>query len=69
MVKQAKLHSIKIRCPKTNKLVNIPGAIVEMGANAADDDCEMCGSHGYVRIDIDKCPSCGKRHDIELSSW
>ena len=29
--------------------------------------CELCGSHGYLSVDV-KC-RCGKTHEIEIKSW
>jgi hypothetical protein len=34
-----------------------------------EDECEMCGSHGRVYVDV-VCPHCKKgSHEITLNEW
>jgi len=63
--KKATLESIKIRCPKTDKLVTVSSKKLTWYAN--NSECEMCGSHGHIEVSVN-C-SCGKTHDIELYEW
>jgi hypothetical protein len=65
MKKKPELKSVRIYCPKLDQNVTIN--VKNIMAHGRSDDCEMCGSHGDVSIDV-KC-KCGKRHDIELHSW
>ena len=64
--KEAILESIKIRCPKTDKLVTIPAK--EVSWSGWEADCETCGGHGGVDMTVTTC-SCGKSHDIDVHSW
>ena len=36
--------------------------------NAHSGECELCGSHGDVKVETEKC-ECGENHTIELYSW
>lgn len=36
--------------------------------SASDQECELCGSHGHISVDI-KCPKCKSYSEIELQSW
>ncbi len=63
--KEATLKSARIHCPKLGKVVTLPAG--SLSWSAADDECDMCGSHGHVTMTV-TC-ECGKYHDIELSSW
>lgn len=64
--KEATLHSIKIRCPKTDKLVNIPFDKIDW--NGWEADCDCCGGHGGVLVKIREC-KCGKPHSIDVDSY
>jgi len=35
---------------------------------SSEAECELCGSHGSIKVYITGCP-CGKSHDIEIKSW
>lgn len=37
--------------------------------NSSESECELCGSHGHMSIDIVTCPGCGKYHTIEVKEW
>lgn len=37
--------------------------------NSSESECELCGSHGHMSIDIPTCPGCGKYHTIEVKEW
>ena len=37
--------------------------------NSTESECELCGSHGHMSIDIPTCPACGKYHTIEVKEW
>jgi hypothetical protein len=37
--------------------------------HSSESECELCGSHGSMSIWINKCPQCGKYHDIEVKEW
>ena len=54
--KEAKLYSIKIRCPKLDKLVNVP---VKDTFWTGYGCC--CGSGNDVKLTVTKC-KCGKEH-------
>ena len=36
--------------------------------SAHDDECELCGSHGDITVDV-RCPECKTYGEIELQSW
>lgn len=50
-------------CPYIDKEVKIKG----ISLSSADDECDLCGSHGYISTSIN-CP-CGLNHEIEIDSW
>jgi len=62
---EAKVVSLTILCPTLNKEVIVTSDYSFSGYEA---ECELCGSHGEVKVCIMKC-ECGKTHDIQLSSW
>ena len=35
--------------------------------SSSEQECEICGSHGYVKLSVYKCECC-KSHDIEIRS-
>lgn len=56
-------------CPVTEEEVSID---YDSGFDLShsESECDLCGSHGHVGLDLSKCKSCGKFHDdIELTSW
>ncbi len=62
---KATFESLKIRCPKTEKIVSVPAKKVSW--RGWESECDMCGGHGGVEMDI-TC-SCGEHHDIEVDNW
>lgn len=64
--KEATFESLKIRCPKTGKIVTLSAE--EVSWSGWEAECETCGGHGGVNLTITTCP-CGKYHDIEVNSW
>jgi len=36
--------------------------------HSSESECELCGSHGSMTIDI-KCPQCGDYHYFTLKEW
>jgi hypothetical protein len=60
-----RIESIQIYCGKLEKTVVIPWK--ECRIDSCDDPCELCGSHGWKRIEAN-CP-CGMEHEIEVDSW
>ena len=63
---ETKFLSVKIHCPNLDKEVELSSDKVHY--SSSESECEMCGSHGSVELQILKC-ECGKPHDIELNSW
>jgi hypothetical protein len=63
--RKAEVKAISIYCPNKKRIVSVP--LVNLSWNAHADECEICGTHGDVSVDV-SCP-CGKSHEIELSSW
>lgn len=37
--------------------------------SSSESECELCGSHGHMTIDIPTCPVCKKYHTIEVKEW
>jgi transposase len=59
------ITAVKIKCGID--VVEVP--IDDIGFSARSDECELCGSHGDVTVEVRRCPNCGKSHDIEVESW
>jgi len=57
---------IKYICPYKNKI----GIAVlnEYDFDFGSQDCDLCGSHGHLSIDV-KCEHCRRHHEIDLRSW
>jgi len=36
--------------------------------HSSESECEMCGSHGSVSVDV-HCNNCNQDHEIDLKSW
>lgn len=36
--------------------------------SAADDECDLCGSHGHISVTL-KCPKCGEFFEVEIQTW
>jgi len=51
------------KCEKTFK-----ARISEHDISSWSQDCELCGSHGSMEIDVD-CEGCGKHVSFEIRSW
>ena len=60
-----KLVGLKIYCENLDKeiLVNIDKCYF----NSSESECELCGSHSYISIDVN-C-ECGKEHTITIKNW
>ena len=58
--------SVEYYCPYLDK--NITKEVSIHDFSAADQECEICGSHGYIRIYLSTC-KCGLAHDLEIQSW
>lgn len=56
------LLSIKVKCPSTGKSFSVPAKTLSF--RGWSQECETCGSHGGVDMDIGKCPECGKTHPV-----
>lgn len=62
--------TIEYECPKTNQMVTkVIKNIYDLELDYSSDDCELCGSHGHIAIDINNCTSCKKHHEISVRSW
>lgn len=61
---EATLVSIQIKCGEVTVTVPVENASF-YGSN---QECEMCGSHGYVEINV-TCPNCGGDHTIRVREW
>jgi hypothetical protein len=59
----AQLQHIMVKCPTDGHNRKVDLEYVD----ATDDDCEMCGSHGHVILNV-LC-SCGSAHEVCLTSW
>jgi hypothetical protein len=59
--------SISYMCSKTNKVYTVK--VTEHEIKTSSGECDLCGEHGHVSIEIKKCPGCGKYEWIELKSW
>ena len=62
---ETKMISIKFWCPVKKKNFEINWD--QIFVSHADDPCDLCGSHGYVEMDV-SCP-CGMSHTVSLSKW
>ena len=70
MVKEKKVEKyemiLRYTCPVTGNQAEASGA--DLYFNGNEQECEVCGSHGVVYVDV-KCFHCGKHHEVELNSW
>lgn len=60
----SKLVDITIYCDVLKKNV----VVKDYHISSTSSECETCGSHGDVTLNVYKC-ECGKSHDIEINSW
>ncbi len=37
--------------------------------SSSESECDLCGSHGSLSIDIPTCPGCGTYHTITVKEW
>jgi hypothetical protein len=60
-----KLVGLKIYCEKLDKeiLVDINKCYFDGG----ESECELCGSHGHISVDV-TC-ECGNSHTITIKDW
>lgn len=63
---KTKFLSVKIHCSNLDKEVDLD--MNQVHYSSSESECEICGSHGSVKLKIDKC-KCGKSHTVELDSW
>lgn len=63
---ETKFLSVKIHCSNLDKEVDLD--MNQVHYSSSESECEICGSHGSVKLKIDKC-KCGKSHTVELDSW
>ena len=56
------IESVKIKCPKTKKKVDIPFNKVDLYVDA--DNCELCG--GHIKVEIEFLCQCKEYHRIIL---
>lgn len=50
---------------------NNPVSIVvnpDLDISSWEEECDLCGSHSSVDVNIRKCPNCGKNHTITITS-
>ena len=64
--KESELLSVTITCAHCNETETYTNEQVHFYANSGE--CELCGSHGEVKLDGD-CKICNRSFDIELHSW
>jgi len=62
--KDAKLLCLKYICPKLNKEMTTDRIFIRSNSG----ECELCGSHGSIYVEILYC-ECGIYHEINLESW
>lgn len=62
--KEPKLVTLTFECPKVGEVVI---EAKEIFWQHADQECELCGSHGHVKAEF-RC-ECGGRHTVEIESW
>lgn len=65
-VATAEFLSVEIFCSNLNKEVKIKKE--NFNISSSESECELCGSHGDVTLEIFTC-ECGKSHEIEIKSW
>lgn len=65
MARRVELESITFKCGDTS--VTVPKS--EAHFLASESECEMCGSHGEITIDVYDCPNCKKNHEIAIKEW
>lgn len=65
MSKKIDIVSVTIRCGE--KEIAVP--FDEVGIYASESECESCGSHGEVSLQILECPNCGKFHEVSVKDW
>lgn len=65
MAKSSEIVSLKIRCGEHH--IDVPFDDVQI--DSFEQECELCGSHGSVEIEIQTCPNCKKDHSFTLREW
>lgn len=65
MSKEINIVSVTIFCK--GEEVMVPWDVVDFTASV--DECECCGDHGEVKLEIWDCPNCGKRHEVSVRDW
>ena len=53
-------------CPNTGEKITV--GLDEYCFKAWSGECELCGSHGDIKIELPRC-SCGKIHEIVAKEW
>lgn len=56
--------SINAICPTTGEIMRIKKE--QISFRGWSQECETCGSHGGVDMDIGVCPACGKTHPVTV---
>ena len=63
----SKVLGVRFKCGFCKKISTIK--VDGHDFSSSESDCELCGSHGSVSVDL-KCPKCGYQHlDFELNGW
>jgi hypothetical protein len=60
--------TINFTCNDTVQSHTINSNELDYCLHSGESECEMCGSHGNVSIDV-KCENCNKIHEITLKDW
>jgi hypothetical protein len=62
--KPVELISVRVKCQETESIFSVP--IRNLSFRGWAQDCEICGSHSGVDMDIGICPSCKQTHPVTI---
>lgn len=62
--KPVEIFSMSVVCPTTGNLISVDPKMVSF--RGLSQECEICGSHCTVDMDIGICPSCGQTHPVTI---
>ena len=61
-----KTLELSFRCGQCTTISKIP--LKDVGIRSYSQECDMCGSHGTVRLDF-RCPECGFYPSLMVKDW
>ena len=58
---------VRFRCGSCGKISTVK--VIGYDFHSSESECDLCGSHGSVSVDL-ICLKCGYQHlDFDLNSW